>query len=385
MALRPLTILHTCFSPSWGGLEMQALEMSASLSARGHRVTLASLPDSRLLRAATDRGIPAIPVAMHGYVHPLLTAKLARSIRERSVDVIHAQHSRDIATVIPAMLLSGLRPPVVLSKRVGSMLTKRDPFHRLTYRHVSRVLAVSSVIRRNVIETTPIPPERVTVLHDAVDTRRFNPATVDAGAFRRSLGISDETVVVGCLGRFSPGKGHEELLHAASVVRDTCPGVRFVVVGEASFGEEGYAKSVRDLAVRLHLEESVVFTGFRPDVPEVMASFDIFAFPSHAEAFGMALIEAMAMQKPVIASSSDGVLDIVQQGVSGVLVPPKNPLALSLAITSLVDNPDLRTRLGQAARERVVEHFDQERQIDALESVYASLLKASAPTSPTRS
>jgi glycosyltransferase involved in cell wall biosynthesis len=156
-------------------------------------------------------------------------------------------------------------------------------------------------------------------------------------------------------------------------------------VGEASFGEEGYAKSVRDLAVRLHLEETVVFTGFRPDVPEVMASFDIFAFPSLAEAFGMALIEAMAMQKPVIASSSDGVLDIVQQGVSGVLVPPRNPLALSLAITSLVDNPDLRTRLGQAARERVVEHFDQGRQIDALESVYASLLKASAPTSPTRS
>ncbi len=364
---------------------MQALEMSASLSARGHRVTLASLPDSRLLRAAANRGIPTLPLAMTGYVHPLLTARLARTIRERSIDLVHAQHSRDIATVVPAMLLSGRRPPVVLSKRVGSLLTKRDPFHRLTYGHVSRVLAVSSVIRTNVIETTPVPPERVTVLHDAVDTRRFNPATVNAHAFRRSLGISDGALVVGCLGRFSPGKGHEELLQAAAVVRDSYPGVRFVIVGEASLGEEAYAESVRDLAAHLHLGDSVIFTGFRPNVPEVMASFDIFAFPSHAEAFGMALIEAMAMQKPVVACSSDGVLDIVRQGVSGVLVPPKNPLALSLAITRLVENADLRTRLAQAARERVVEHFGQERQIDLLEAVYASLVKGPPATSPTRS
>lgn len=364
---------------------MQALEMSTSLAARGHRMTLASLPDSRLLRAAAERGIRTLPLAMSGYVHPLLTFRLSRAIRDQGVNIVHAQHSRDIATVVPAMLLSGIRPPVVLSKRVGSLLTKRDPFHRLTYGHVSRVLAVSSVIRKNVIETTPVPPERVTVLHDAVDTKRFNPSTVDAGAFRRSLGISDDTLVVGCLGRFSPGKGHEELLQAAAVVRDTCPGVQFVVVGEASFGEEAYAKSVRDLAARLRLEEMVLFTGFRSDVPEVMASFDIFAFPSHAEAFGMALIEAMAMQKPVVASSSDGVLDIVQQEVSGVLVPPKNPLALALAITRLIDNPDLRVRLGQAARARVVEHFDQGRQIDSLEATYGALIKTTTATSPTRS
>jgi len=364
---------------------MQALEMSASLSARGHRITLAALPDSKLLVAAAKRGISTVPLAMRGYVHPLLTVKLAHAIKERSVDVVHAQHSRDIATVVPAMLLSGRRPPVILSKRVGSLVSKRDPFHRLTYGHVARVLAVSSVIRKNVIETTPVPAERVTVLHDAVDTRRFNPATVDPQAFRRTLGIGDDALVVGCLGRFSPGKGHEELLHAAAVVRDNHPGVRFVVVGEASFGEEAYAESIRSLAARLRLDETVIFAGFRPDVPEVMAAFDIFAFPSHAEAFGMALIEAMAMQKPVVASSSDGVLDIVQQGVSGVLVPPKNPLALALAITRLVDNPDLRTRLGQAARERVVVHFDQERQIDSLETIYASLLKSAPPTSPTRS
>lgn len=364
---------------------MQALEMSASLASRGHRVTLASLPDSRLLRAAAERGISTLPLPMRGYLHPVLTARLARAIKDRAVDVVHAQHSRDIATVVPAVVASGRRPPVILSKRVGSYVSKRDPLHRLTYRRVARVLAVSSVIRKNVIETTPVPPERVMVLHDAVDTHRFNPATVDPDAFRRSLGIASNTIVVGCLGRFSPGKGHEELLHAAAVVRDHHPHVRFVVVGEASFGEEDYARTIRELAARLHLGETVIFAGFRADVPEVMAGFDIFAFPSHAEAFGMALIEAMAMQKAVVASSSDGVLDIVQQGVSGLLVPPKNPLALALAITKLIDNPDLRTRLGQGARERVVGHFDQERQIDALESIYASLLKTPKGISSTRS
>lgn len=353
---------------------MQALEMSSSLSARGHRVTLACLPESRLLTAAAERGVPTLPIAMRGYLHPLLTIRLARMIRTRSIDVVHSQHSRDIATVIPAVLLSGTRPPVVLSKRVGSMITKHDPFHRLSYAHVSRVLAISSVIRTNVIDTTPVRPERVIVLHDAVDTRRFNPATVDRYAFRRALGISDDTLVVGFLGRFSPGKGHEEFLQAASALRDAFPDVRFVIVGEASFGEKSYAERVRSLASRLNLEGTVLFAGFRSDVPEVMASFDIFAFPSHAEAFGMALIEAMAMQKPVVASGSDGVLDIVQQGMSGLLVPPKNAPALATALASLMDNPALRARLGEAARERVREKFDQQRQIDRLESIYDSLV-----------
>jgi glycosyltransferase involved in cell wall biosynthesis len=380
--MRPLSVLQTCFSRSWGGLEMQALEMSASLAARGHRVTLAALPDSRLLAAARTRGISVAPFAMRGYLHPLLTSRLARAMKHLSVDIVHAQHSRDIATVVPAAILSGGRRPVVLSKRVGSRLMKRDPLHRFTYGRLSRILAVSSVIRKNVIETTPVGPELVTVLHDAVDTKRFNPATVDAHAFRRSLGIADDALVVGSLGRFSPGKGHEDLLHAAGVIRDSSPDVRFVVVGEASFGEESYERSVRELAKRLGVEDTVVFAGFRSNVPEVMASFDVFAFPSHAEAFGMALIEAMAMQKPVVACSCDGVLDIVQQGVNGLLVPPMNPLALSLALKRLVDNPGLRTRLGQAARERVVTHFDQERQTDALEAVYAALVKSRPATSP---
>lgn len=369
-----LRVLQTCFSRSWGGLEIQALEMSRQLVRRGHRVWLACCPGSRLQHEAAAEEIRTLAYDVRGYFHPRTMWKIARFIAGESIDIVHCQLSRDIATIVPAVRLSFRQTPVILSKRVGSYISKRDPLHRFTYSGVSRVLAISGVIHRNVVETTPVPPERVITLHDSVDTELFSSARVTGGTFRREYNLGDDIVVVGFVGRFSPGKGHEELLAAADIIRKQRPNVRFLVVGEASYGERPYESKIRNTARTLGLEGTVLFAGFRKNIPEVMAAFDLLAFPSHAESFGVVLIEAMAMELPVVSTNCDGVLDIVVDGETGLYIPPRNAPALAAALIRLIDSPEMRHRMGRAGRQRVLEKFDQRRQTDKLMQVYYDLL-----------
>jgi glycosyltransferase involved in cell wall biosynthesis len=369
-----LRVLQTCFSRSWGGLEIQALETSKQLVHRGHLVWLACCPGSRLQHEAAEEEIRTLAHDVSGYVHPRIAWTLGRFIVRQAIDVVHCQLSKDISTVVPAVRLSMTHTPVVLSKRVGSYLSKRDPLHRFTYAGVARVLAISNVIHRNVLETTPVPPDRVITLHDAVDTDLFSPSRASGSSIRREYGFGDDIVVVGFVGRFSPGKGHEELLHAADVMRKERKNVRFLVVGEASYGERQYEMKIRTMARSIGLEGTVLFAGFRKNIPEVMAAFDLLAFPSHAESFGVVLIEAMAMELPVVSTNCDGVLDIVVNGETGLYVPPRNGVELASALMRLIDSPETRHRMGKAGRRRVLDLFDQHKQVEKLVTIYRDVV-----------
>ncbi|MFI5370969.1 MAG: glycosyltransferase [Candidatus Eisenbacteria bacterium] len=373
-AQRPVTVLQTCFSPSWGGLEMQALDVSRRLVARGHRLTLACASGTRLAAEAAGAGLERLELDVHGYLHLGAAWRLAGRIRTGGVQIVHSQHSRDLATVVPALAMAGSRAPLLLSKRMGSYVAKKDPYHQMLYARVAMVLAISEVIRRNVIDTTPVPPARVATLHDAVDARRFSPAAVDRAAARRALGATGDELWVGMVGRFSPGKGHEEFLEAAARLKRTDPTVRFAIVGEASHGEAGYERDIRARAAELSLDDTVRFAGFRPDVPEVMRALDILAFPSHAEAFGVVLIEAMAMELPVVSTNCDGVLDIVVDGETGLFVPPRDGAALAAGLARLIADPLARARMGRAGRRRVLERFDEDHQTLAIERFYDTAL-----------
>ncbi len=384
MIHQPLNILQTCFSLSWGGLELQALEISKQLKYRTHRVWLACMQGSRLEHEARTCDIAVLPLTIRSYIHPIAITKLARFIKREGIDVIHCQHSKDIATLVPAKKLSGENCPIVLSKRVGSYVKKKDLFHRFTYANVDRVLAISDVIHRNVLETTPVPPERVMTLHDAVDTEMFSLGRVSRERARREFGFKDDTLVVGFVGRFSPGKGHEEFLEAASILNKKYGNIRFLIVGEASYGEQMYEQRIRAMSKALKLDSVVRFTGYRKDVPDLMASFDIFAFPSHAEAFGLVLIEAMAMERPVVSTNCDGVLDIVVDGRTGFYVNPRNTKQLAEAIEKLGADTELREKMGKAGRRRVEEFFDRRKQIARIEEIYYELLDLPAHLKPER-
>jgi glycosyltransferase involved in cell wall biosynthesis len=353
---------------------MQVIVECTELKRRGHEVALLCHPKSRLEQEAKAANIETLALELRATNYPVALGTLRRFLARRRIEIIDAQVSQDLSALVPAAIFIPRPPSIILTKRVGSFISKKDAFHRWLYRHVSLVVAVSEVIRKNVIDTCPIDADRVVTLFDGVDLERFDPSCLHRMTFREELGLRADDIVIGMVGRFSPGKGHEEFIDAAEMIHSRSPEIKFVVVGEPSRGEDEHGKSIRERGKTLVDQGAMIFTGFRADIPEVMAALDILAFPSHAEAFGDVLIEAMAMKLPIVSTNCDGVIEIVVDGETGIQVPPRDASALSNALVRLVQDEQLRKAFGEAGRSRVEKIFDLKQRTDSLERLYAKVL-----------
>lgn len=371
------TIMQICASPSWGGMEMHVGFLSTQLAKRGHKIIPVCHPGSPLERNLQERGFIPLRIRLGGYFHPSGISKLAQWVDENGVDLVHSHYSRDLWTIVPALRRRG-RVPLILTKHLGTQKPKRDPLHRWIYRRVNHVVAISEVIRRNLLATHPLRPEQVSVVHHGVDLSQFAPEAVDRSQVREELGLTPEHLVLGMIGRVQVSKGYLEFLAMARQIAAEIPPARFLLAGEASRGEAGEAEMILAKIQEWQLDKVVRHLGFRRDVPRLLAAMDIFVFPSHAEAFGLALIEAMAMAKPVIASNCDGVLDVVIDQQTGLMVPPRHVEALSQAVRSLARNAAQRLAIGRRGREHVLQHFSLDRMLNAIESIYHTALSKTA-------
>lgn len=347
---------------------MQVGVTAELLRSRGHRVQVACAPRTPLYADLTRRGFAPFPFRPCGYVDPMATVRLARWLRRQGVEIVHCHFSRDLWAVVPAAQLAG-GVPVVLIKHVGTMHPKRDPLHRWLYQNVAQAWAISRVIRDNLLATHPLPAEKVEIVHQGLDLAKFRVPTEVRRRVRREFGFAEKALVVGIIGRLEPGKGHLEFLQMAGRVARQVPQSAFLVVGTPTRGEEFRAEPIFRLAKELNLGPRLVFAGFRQDIPAVLAAMDVFAFPSRAEAFGLVLIEAMAAGVPVVSTASDGVLDIVVDGQSGLLVPPQDVAALEKAVLRLLASPELRLQLGREGQRRVKGLFTAERMAARVEEL----------------
>ncbi|MXX04961.1 MAG: glycosyltransferase family 4 protein [Gemmatimonadetes bacterium] len=372
--IAPARILQVCSSLAWGGTEMHVPILSGKLRDRGHDVRLVLHPKGSIAGEAREQGFTVETVPIGGYVNPLSTCALRRYIRRFRPAVLHLHLSRDLWQAVPAARLAGFGGPLLLTKHVGSYVTKKDPLHRWLYRRVSRVITVSETLNRNVRETCPVPPDRVVTVHPALDLERFDPSLYDREDTRRSLGIVSEAMLVGTVGRVSPGKGYEEFLQAARMLRDRHPemSLRFVVVGEASYGEEAYHVGIVQRARELGLGESVLFTGFRRDIPALLNAMDVFIFPSRAEGFGATVIEAMAMGVACVSTRSDGTLDTVEEGETGLVFQGGDAEGLAQSVESLLMDERLRERIAETGRARARARFNLDTMTDRVEALYAA-------------
>jgi glycosyltransferase involved in cell wall biosynthesis len=202
------------------------------------------------------------------------------------------------------------------------------------------------------------------VVHDGV-----MPVTETAARFEC------EVPLIGIVGRISPWKGQHIFLRAAAAVRERFPRARFQIIGSALFDEAEYEKEVRALAVTLGLSEVVEFTGFRPDVGAMIAQLDVLAHASTTgEPFGQVVAEGMISGKPVVATRGGGVPEIIQDGISGRLVPMDDAPALAAAIIWLLENPSQAKQIATAGRQRILSFFMIEHTAEKVEKIYQELL-----------
>jgi glycosyltransferase involved in cell wall biosynthesis len=243
------------------------------------------------------------------------------------------------------------------------------PITRFYARLIDHHVAISESIKNNLLQLG-VSSDRITIVHDAIDLKKFRD-NIRNEHLLSEFGLLPEHLRFGIFGRVVEWKGIREFILAARLVIEEIPEARAYVIGGISDGDEGYLQNMKQLVDDLELKGKIVFTGFRHDVPAMMSLMDVVVHASkRAEPFGMVLIEAMAMKKPVIATRGGGPVDIVVDGETGFLVEMGNVESLSQAVIMLLQKPDLREKMGMAGRALVECKFSSERYALQMEEIY---------------
>jgi glycosyltransferase involved in cell wall biosynthesis len=301
--------------------------------------------------------------------------RLARFARERRVEIVHAHVARDYTLAAYAARRSGAR--LVVTRHVLFPLGR---MHRFALAGVARVVAVSGSVARALAAQKIFPAEKIRVVPNAVNLERFEAAR-RAFEQARPERAEGRTPRVGLVGELSEVKGQDVFLRAAALVARRFGGaVEFVVVGADTSREGRRRARLEALVEELNLARVVRLTGRWEDTADVLPAFDIFVSASRSEAFGLAMVEAMACGLPVVATATEGAKEIVEHDAGGLLVPVGDHEALAEAILSLLTDDARRARFGAHARESARARFGLGRMVEATERVYAETLGTNAET-----
>ncbi len=343
---------------------------------RGHRAVLVAHPEGVLYRRASE-GDDLVPLAPRSEVDLASAWRLSKIIASYRPEVVHAHDPHGVAMASMALSFgsrtAGVR--LVASRRVDFRL-QRHSFSRWKYRQVERFIAASAAIR-DVLVADGIPASRITVVHDGIDVERV--VKVPAEDIHQTFWFPKGAPVLVNVGALVGHKGQKFLVEAMAQVRRQVPDAQLVIFGEGDL-REPLSRQIRDLG----LDKHVVLAGFRDDVHALTRSAELFVMSSVTEGLGSAVLDAMALGLPVVGTRAGGIPEAVEDGVTGLLVPPGRADALAEAIVRMLNDPAARQRMGEAGRARVEAEFGVDRLVEGTLATYRHVL-ARNPTSQAAS
>lgn len=355
--------LHIDTARTWRGGQNQVLLTVMGLRAAGHRAMLVAHPSGELRRRA-EEGLELVPLAPDHELDLKAGWKLSRLLARVKPDVVHAHdpHGVAMASVAVSMLTRTAAPMLVASRRVDFRL-KRNSFSRWKYRQVDLFIASSEAIRQLLLQDG-VEPDAVVTVHEGIDVDRI--AHIVPANVHEAFWLPHGAPIVGNIAALVPHKGQRHLIEAMPRVVREVPDARLVILGEGELRPQ-----LEHQIKHLHLEKHVVMPGFRPDVLSLLKGFDLFVMSSETEGLGTSLLDAMAAGKACIGTRVGGIPEVIDDGVTGLLVPPHDPPALATAIARLLKDSALRARMGQAGLDRVRTRFSVERMIEGTVAAYA--------------
>ena len=357
------------------GSEKHLEQLLAALDRRAFEPTLVMLRGSGADRGEAayaarlrSHGVRVESLRIRGDLDPWLFLRLVRWLRRERPDIVHTHLIHADAHAVPAARAAGV--PVIVSTKHND-----DPFRgrravialeRWLGRRVHRTIAISAALREFLLASTGLDPAAVVTVRYGYD-----PA-LDHHSGRTAVPAPAGALSVIAVGRLVPQKGHDVLIRAfRTVVRDV-PDARLLIVGDG----EGRA-SLAALIRACGLEGCVTLAGHRPDIASLLRGATVLAHPSRWEGFGLVLLEAMAVALPVVATRVSAIPEIIEDGVSGLLVPADDEHALASALVRVLRDHDLARRLGAAGRERQAREFSIERMARGTEEIYRQALRES--------
>ena len=352
------------------GAAAQMLGLARGLADRGHRMIVATRPGDEWSRRCADAGLLYYPVPMRSALDLSSVLDLVRIIRRHDIQVVHCHKGRARTLALLAGLIVRI-PVLILNRGVSFPL---DRFNRLGYttRRVTAVVAVSESIKRGLV-AQGVPSEKIHVIYSGTDTTCFHPG-VDRLRVRAEPGLSPETYLITQVGIRS-WKGNDDVLAALRLIADRAPRAHLLLVGANPAKEE----ILRRKAATLGLADRVSVLLYRDDMPEILAASDVCVDASYA-GLGLtgSLREALAVETPVIATAIEGNPELVEDGTTGLLIPPRDPGALAKALLYLIEHPGRAAEMAREGRQRVVTTFSQQAKLDRTERLYRALLEGPA-------
>ena len=357
--------LHIDTARTWRGGQNQVLLTVNGLRALGHRATLVAHADGELRRRAAE-GLDLIPIAPRTEVDLTAAWRLSRVVKRLGPDIIHAHDAHGIAMASLALSIgsgSSARPtPALVAARRVDFHLNSNSLSRWKHRQVDCFIAASEAIRA-ILVANGVPAERTVAVHEGIDVEHVlaaPPINV-----HETFWLPHQAPVVGNVAALVPHKGQRHLIEAAHLVVREIPDARFIILGEGELREH-LEHQVREY----HLEKHVLLPGFRTDVLGCIKGFDLFAMSSVTEGLGTSLLDAMACSRAIVATRAGGIPEIVEDGVTGVLVEPRDHAAMARAIVRLLKDDDGRRRMGEGGFARVNERFTVERMVAETAAVY---------------
>lgn len=371
-----MKIIQACGGYSMGGLEQQTIKISLALQSKGHDVLVFCSADSLISEKCKSLNLQFSTGLFDNGSNAITNYKNTHDvIKKFSPDIIHVQRSHDLFPIASVLNTYGLSTPLFFTRRMESNIRKKTLVHRWIYHRIDKCYAISNFIKENLIMTTPINAEKIEVLNNAVDLNVFDPNKYDKNLNRQKYNIPNDAIVIGMVGRITPMKGHRELIFAASeLLKNHYDNLFFVFFGGASVGEGYFANEIYQLADYTLPKGKFIFYEFTDSVADALSTMDIFVFPSYRESFGNALLEAMAMQLPVVTTFAGGVTDIINCGENAICVEPQNHKQIYEAIKLLLTDDEIKNIIAQNARKTAENHgFDD--YIIKLEKDYSDFIK----------
>jgi len=359
-----------------GGAERELLLILSELPSLGYQPVVACPAQGPLVQELDRRKIEHHAIAMPPWRKLLAYPKRASAVRVLREVIMTKRplvlHVNDIWWVPQTLrAVAGFRIPIVAHVR-----QEIDPpkVRRYELNELDKVFPVSRQIQRS-LEAGGVLPERLRVIYSGLDTSAV-PVQADGHQIRHEFGIPVDVPLIGTVGNLFPRKGYEVMLRALPTILKSLPELHYLVVGG---GNAAYETRLRSLVKELGVANRVHFAGFQDPVYSYLAAIDLYVHPALTEGFGIAVLEAMAMRKPVVATATGGLPEIVQDGETGIVVLPGDPDALAQSVSELLQDSARCRQLGEAGRTRVATHFTVESMMDQLVSGYGTLLGRRVP------
>lgn len=347
-------------------------ELTQGLLEKNFRVTVCYNTPGPLVDSFKAMDIRLFHLSPKARIDPFLLAQLSGLMKREKPDLVHTHLFKSDFHGRLAARLAGV-PSVVSTLHNNDVWARQFPLGQIygaTARFADALIAVSQEVKQYHLRYTGVPEHKIVTIENGVDLKRFsNLDNGQSAKLRKEFNIDDSAPLFGIIGRLVPQKDHFLFLKAAVDILEKAPSSRFLVVGDGEL-----RSAIEEEAKRLSLLPALIFTGIRRDIPEILNAIDVLVFSSKWEGLPVTLLEGMAASRPVVSTAVDGVRDVIKDGITGILVPAGNYSALAQACLKLVDDIDLRKKMGSAGRELVSEKYSVDSMINQIADLYGRLL-----------